>query len=64
MNERMFIDHSIDPYMGRSSTGCRASPNTQLKNKTVSGHTTILLLNAYVLNIGAAVMLFKKYPII
>jgi hypothetical protein len=29
MNEWMFIDHSIDPYMGRSPTGCRARPNTQ-----------------------------------
>jgi hypothetical protein len=51
MNEWMFIDHSIDPYMGRSPTGCRARPNTQLKNKTgktVSGHTTILLLNTLI----------------
>jgi hypothetical protein len=23
----MFIDHSIDPYMGRSPIGCRARPN-------------------------------------
>jgi hypothetical protein len=47
----MFIDHSIDPYMGRSPIGCRAHPNTQLKNKTiktVNGHTTILLLNALI----------------
>jgi hypothetical protein len=44
----MFIDHSIDPYMGRSPTGCRARPNTQLKNKTVSSQTTILLLNALI----------------
>jgi hypothetical protein len=47
MNEWMFIDHS----MGRSPTGCRARQNTQLKNKTiktVSGHTTILLLNALI----------------
>jgi hypothetical protein len=47
----MFIDHSIDPYMGRSPTGCRARQNTQLENKTiktVSGHTTILLLNALI----------------
>jgi hypothetical protein len=27
--EWMFIDHSIDPYMGRSPIGCRARPNTQ-----------------------------------
>jgi hypothetical protein len=47
----MFIDHSIDPYMGRSPIGCRARPSTQLKNKTVktvSGHTTILQLNALI----------------
>jgi hypothetical protein len=28
MNECMFIDHSIDPYMGRSPIGCRARPNS------------------------------------
>jgi hypothetical protein len=47
----MFIDHSIDPYMGSSPIGCRARPNTQLKNKTiktVNGHTTILLLNTLI----------------
>jgi hypothetical protein len=47
----MFIDHSIDPYMGRSPIGCRARQNKQLKNKTVktvSGHTTTLLLNTLI----------------
>jgi hypothetical protein len=24
----MFIDHSVDPYMGRSPIGCRARQNT------------------------------------
>jgi hypothetical protein len=53
----MFIDHSINPYtsMGRSPIGCRARPNTQLKNKTiktVNDHTSftfilILIINKY-----------------
>jgi hypothetical protein len=37
--------------MGRSPTGRRARLNTQLKNKTVktvSSHTTILLLNTLI----------------